>query len=142
MEIVKILRSETSKQGTFGRLFYPKFTCFTGELQWLKNAPNVSCIPEWVYNGVWTYSNRFKRCMYSIIPVSGRDGIRIHSANFVGTKSEGLLCQLNGCVTLGEKLGYMNNQKAVLLSAPAVRKFESIMNKKPFILEVKNGWYI
>jgi hypothetical protein len=33
----------------------------------------------------------------------------------------------------------MDGQKALLLSAPAVRRFESYMERKPFRLEIVNG---
>jgi hypothetical protein len=46
---------------------------------------------------------------------------------------------LNGCIAIGEKLGWMSGQKALLLSAPAVRRFETHMNKQPFELEIVNA---
>lgn len=61
-------------------------------------------------------------------PVPARSGIRIHPAN--------LARQLNGCVALGEKLGWMDGQKAVLLSAPAVRRVEEYFRGLPFTMEV------
>jgi len=111
---------------------------FTGELPWRDNQTNISCIPEGKFECRWTYSARFKRYMYEI-KVPGRVGIRIHSANLMGDASKNFKCQLNGCISLGEKLGSIENQKAVLLSAPAVRHFESYMNHEPFELEIRNA---
>lgn len=74
--------------------------------------------------------------MYEVVGVPKRSGIRKHSANFMGAKDEGFRCQLNGCIALGEKLGWIEKQKALLISAPAVRRFESFMNREPFELEV------
>jgi hypothetical protein len=71
--------------------------------------------------------------------VPKRAGIRIHSANFMGDASKGFHSQLNGCVALGERLGIMEGQKALLLSKPAIRKFENCMGKQPFLLEIKNA---
>ena len=64
-------------------------------------------------------------------------GVRIHSANFMGDSAKGLRCQLNGCIALGERLGKMDGQKAVLLSAPAVRRFEEMMAGETFKIEVR-----
>jgi len=71
--------------------------------------------------------------------VPGRAGIREHSANFMGDAKKGFHCQLNGCIAPGERLGWMDGQKAVLLSAPALRRFEMHMEHKPFTLEIRNA---
>lgn len=61
--------------------------------------------------------------------VPGRVGVRIHPAN--------LTSQLNGCVALGLRLGEIGGQKALLLSKPAVRQFEALMQGKTFELEIR-----
>ena len=129
-------RLESSDQGTFGRITFGSTTLFTGELPEKGNASNASCIPAGTYKCVWTYSPAFKRRMYLVDRVPSRAGIRIHSANFMGDKSCGLKCQLHGCIALGEKLGKMDGQKAVLLSVPAIRKLETFMNRQSFELEI------
>lgn len=136
MQQVTLERLETSDEGTFGRLILPGLTLFSGELPDRANLPNVSCIPAGEYAVRWTYSPRFKRFMYLVDGVAGRAGIRFHSANFMGDKACGLLCQLNGCIAPGMKLGRMDGQKAVLLSAQAMRLFEKSLNREPFRLEV------
>ena len=129
-------RLESSDQGTFGRITFGSTTLFTGELPEKGNASNASCIPAGKYKCVWTYSPAFKRRMYLVDSVPRRAGIRIHSANFMGDRSCGLKCQLYGCIALGERLGVMDGQKAVLLSACAVRKLEAAMGRQPFELEI------
>jgi hypothetical protein len=57
----------------------------------------------------------------------------------MGDDTMGYMKQLNGCIALGEKLGWMDGQKALLLSAPAVRRFEDHMGRVPFKLEIING---
>ena len=131
-------RLETGDQGTFGRLTLGGLALFTGELPWRDNASNVSCIPPGSYRCVWTYSNRFKRNMYLVAPVVGRAGIRIHAANLMGDATLGFRSQLNGCVSLGERLGTIASQRALLLSTPALRRFEALTRGKPFELEVRN----
>ena len=132
---VTITRFDQSEHGTFGQLVCNGFTCFTGELPEMDNKPNVSCIPKGHYICHWTYSPRFKRKMYEITSVTGRSGIRFHSANFMGSGK--LKKQLNGCVALGFKLGVMEGQKALLLSSPAIRQFEKLLNGREFTLEIR-----
>lgn len=133
-------RLETGDQGTFGRLFVPGRLApfYTGELPWRENRPNVSCIPAGVYFCKWTWSPKFGRRMYEIGPVHGRSGIRIHSANLCGDTSKGFLSHLYGCIALGEHVGVMGRQKAILVSRPAVREFERMMAGQSFQLEVRD----
>lgn len=136
MDKVKLERLETGSEGTFGRLTYNGFMAYSGELSDRNNQSNVSCIPKGTYRCSWTYSEAFKREMYAVEGVPGRAGIRIHSANFMGDKEKGYRKQLNGCIALGLKLGSLEGQKALLLSIPAVRQFEALMGKQPFMLEI------
>jgi hypothetical protein len=137
---VVIERAETGDQGTFGRLYAPQgFRRYTGELPERGNAPNVSRILAEKYRCEWTWSPRFRRLMYVLLGTFPRAGIRAHSANLMGDTAKGYRSQLNGCIALGERLGWMDGQKALLLSAPAVRDFETHMQHKPFELELVNA---
>ena len=139
MKQVTLTRLKTGPQGTLGRLDFESIALYTLELPWNDNKNDVSCIPEGKYWGVWSMSPHFHREMYAIIPVKGRAGIRFHSANFAGNNPP-FHKQLNGCIALGERYGLMDGQLAVLLSRPAVRSFEEVMQKQSFILEIKNSW--
>lgn len=75
--------------------------------------------------------------MYLVLGTGPRAGIRLHAANLMGDDAMGYRRQLNGCIAFGERLGWMDGQKALLLSAPAMRRFESFMGGKPFTLEIK-----
>ncbi len=141
MDRVILERFETSDQGTFGKIRIGDVTFYTGELPWRENKSEISCIPPGVYHCSWTLSSRFKCHMYILHEVNGRSGVRIHSANFMGDKHLGYRCQLSGCIALGERMAEMGGQKALIISKPAVSKFESLMGHKPFILEIKNGIY-
>lgn len=131
MSDVLILRQRHTDQGVFGRLITPGFECYTLERPWLDNKSSISCIPVGTYKCFWTWSPRFKRRVYLVAGVTGRDGIRIHPAN--------IYTQLNGCIALGEKLGVMEGLPAVLVSAPAVRNFEMLMAGQTFTLEIKDA---
>ena len=56
-----IERYESGDMGTFGALFAEGFTCYTGELPWRDNKPEISCIPVGLYKVIWAMSPRLKR---------------------------------------------------------------------------------
>lgn len=136
---VRLERLEQSAQGTFGRLIMPGLVLFSGELPDHDNAPNISCIPPGKYRCSWTRSPRFGRMMYGIDFVARRTGIRVHAANLFGDNPPWKR-QLNGCIALGERLGWIEGQKALLISAPAVRRFESALAGAAFYLEIVECW--
>jgi hypothetical protein len=140
LPVVWIERHETGDQGTFGRIIAPRgLILFTGEQPWRDNATGLSCIPLGTYRSVWTWSRAFKRMMYLLLDTDPRVGIRAHSANLMGDLAKGHRSQLQGCIALGERLGWIEGQKALLLSAPAVRRFETTMDRQPFMLEIVNA---
>ena len=134
--IARLERLETSDHGTFGRFTANGIVLYSGELPDRANAANVSCIPSGKYPCAMTFSPRFKRRMYLVGNVPGRAGVRFHAANLMGDASKGLKSQLNGCIALSERIGTMDGQKALILSAPAIRKLEEVMDGKPFELEI------
>jgi hypothetical protein len=140
LPLVRLERHETGDQGTFGRIIVPTgLVLFTGEQPWRDNATGLSCIPLGTYPVVWTWSRTFKRMMYLLLGTDPRVGIRAHSANLMGDSAKGYRSQLQGCIALGERLGWIEGQKALLLSAPAVRRFETTMGCQPFNLEIVNA---
>ena len=138
MKTVTLQRIETSDQGTFGRITIGDLVLFSGELPWRDNANDLSCIPAGEYKCVFTYSNHFKRGLYLVTHAEGRAGVRIHPANVMGDVTKGFRSQLLGCIALGEKLGRIGNQKAILVSQSALRKFQKLLNNEPFTMEIKN----
>lgn len=134
-----LLRTDHSDHGTFGRLVVGWKAWFTGELPWRDNASDLSCIPVGEYPCRMTFSPRFRVQMYLVDKTPDRVGVRIHPANLMGDVTKGFKSQLHGCIALGKKLGYIDGQKAVLVSRPAVREFEAALEGKPFILEVRDG---
>ena len=140
---VVIHRFDQGAQGSFGQLWTPGLGLFTGEQPWLENRFSVSCVPpapgagSLLYRVAWTWSPRFRRMMYLLLGTEPRSGIRKHPANLMGSIEAGFRSQLNGCIALGERLGYLAGQKALLLSAPAVRRFEAHMGHRPFLLEIR-----
>lgn len=107
MEILlrRIARKETY---TIGKLYIDgKYVCDTLEdkdrglkqtmpLEEIKQKKVYSqtAIPEGKYQVVWTYSNKFKKCLPLLLNVPGYEGIRIHSGNTENDTS--------GCLLLGQ----------------------------------------
>src|SRR3990167_11448855 len=131
-----LTRLETSDQGTFGRFVAGRLGLFSGELPDHDNASNVSRIPAGTYRCVFSHSPRFGRNLYLVDSVPARAGIRLHTANLMGDNPP-YRRQLNGCIALGERLGWIEGQKALLLSAPAMRRAESYFSGRPFTLEIR-----
>lgn len=139
MKTATLTRLETGPEGTFGELEYDGKKLASGELSWRNNATDISCIPIGEYKCVWTPSARFKRNTYRLENVAGRDAILIHSANWMGDKDKGKICQLNGCIALGSKVGVLNGQKALVSSGSAVLQLEKDMGGEPFLLTIREA---
>lgn len=137
---VIIERLESSDHGTFGRIIAGDLTLFTGELPWRDNRFMRSCIPTGLYEAMMVYVPKFGRHCYWLKPTAPRTSILMHAATFMGDVELGLRSHLQGCIALGERLGWIEKQKCVLLSRPAMRRFEDLMERKPFMLEVRNGY--
>ena len=138
MRIASIRRFGHDDEGSPGRLTTPGFSCFSLELPWRDNQPNISCLPTGVYFVRWTYSNHFRRFMYAIEEqIPNRGGFRIHSGNFAGDKAKGLRSDSLGCPLLGYQMGRLDKQRAVLVSRPAVADFVTFMGMQPFTLEIQ-----
>ncbi len=131
-----IRRAPSTDQGTFGMLRAGRFSAYSGELPDRGNRPMVSCVPEGLYDVIWAFSPHFRRETYRLVAVPARAGVLKHAANLMGDVALGFRAQLNGCIALGEKLGWIAGQRALLLSLPAIRRFESYMGRKPFRLEI------
>ena len=140
MDRIILERFLTSDQGTFGKIRIDEKIFYTLELPWRDNHNNYSCIPAGIYECEISMSPHLKKRTYLLQSVNNRTGIRIHSANLAGDKTLGYRAQLNGCIALGLKIGVIEDQRGVILSAPAVRQFESIMDRQNFILEVINAY--
>ena len=153
METLSLKRFRSDDQGTFGKIRGNGLVLFTEELPQRKNKRGKSCIPPMKgepkkkYKVTYCYSPHFRRKMYLIMGVDGRSGVRIHSGNLAGDRELGWFSHSYGCPLLGEKYGYFYvkkgqrsvKQRAVLVSRPAIRRFEKHMGYRDFMLEVSNA---
>lgn len=135
--VVTITRTETSNEGTFGILTINNFKCYTGELPWRDNKVGLSCIPSGEYICT-SYSSKKYPKAFKINFVNGRTAILIHQGNYCGDKLKGYKSDINGCILLGESIGSLNGQKALLNSKNTLLNFIKYMNNNNFKLVIKD----
>jgi len=137
----RLQRERSSDEGTPGF-----FTVHNGpdsilglrslELPWHDNERNVSCIEPGCYECYWRYSKKYKRYLYGLKNVPGRSGILIHRGNVAGDKSLGFRTNSAGCILLGESMGELWGQLAVMNSRRMIAAFETFAQHKRFWLDV------
>lgn len=138
MRTATLTRTQHTDEGTFGVLVFGRNTVHSLELPWRENRRQKSCIPVGTYQCAIVNSPRFGR-VYGVANVPGRSNILIHSANFAGNVDLGWKTQLQGCIALGMRLGKIGNQRAALVSRPAIRLLNEWSGGMPFTLEIQNG---
>jgi len=133
-----LIRTTTSDQGTGGMLIMNNFSCYTLELPWRDNRQSISCIPPGEYKVIQRISPKYGK-IYWVTKVPNRSYILIHSGNYAGDRSKGYKTHVAGCILLGQKMGTLGGQKAVLNSRVTVRKFMNYSGMQPFNLHVIGG---
>ena len=88
------------KDCTIGRLTLSGgFQCFTLELPWLENMPNVSCIPAGTYKAFKRISSR-NGPVFELRNVPQRSSIQCHSGNYTR--------QIEGCILAGSSVTFLD----------------------------------
>ena len=139
MNDVYLFRLRRHDQGTEGQLLTTGFNSYTLELPWRDNKRNISCIPAGVYDCIIRRSPRFG-LTYWVLKVPDRTYILIHSGNWAGDRALGFKTHVNGCILLGKKMGYLQEQRAVLNSRITIRKFANLMKNKEFKLHIMEAF--
>ena len=102
---------------------------FTLERPWLGNKRNVSCIPEGVYT-CRRYKSKKYGDTFEVMNVWGRDNILFHSLNFVH--------ETEGCIGIGDKIGYIGQERAILDSKSAMGLFmDELKEVEEFKLRIR-----
>lgn len=126
--MVRLVRELDNGHCTQGKMILPGGAWFYSlERPWLDNRNGVSCIPTGIYHGVWRQRPN-KTWTYWLHDVPDRTFILIHTGNVVK--------HVEGCIMLGLMRGRLRGEPAVFNSGPAVRRFEEILGRAPFTLEV------
>ena len=127
--LTRVLLTRTKHDGYTAGVMTSK--AFSGTLKTLErdyrdNQRGVSCINPGLYRCTYCYMNDAKTNHYKLLDVLNRDGIFIHSGNTVNDSQ--------GCILVG----FTQNPLGDLgMSKSAVSFFESSMEKKDFILEIR-----
>jgi len=128
-----------SDQGTEGILSINDFKCFTLELPWRDNQRGISCIPSGEYKVKIAVTPKHGR-IYKLQNVPGRTYVLIHSGNYAGDINKGYKTHVQGCILLGEKIGAMQGQLAILNSRLAIRRFMNYLNNQNFNLIIHESF--
>ena len=147
MKSLKLVRNETSEEGTFGQLLDSRgeFMFFTAELPKYAGDPDkenerqTDCIPTGSYKASIYNSPKHGR-VYQLENVPGRSNIQIHVGNYAGDKAKGFKCNVEGCILLGKSFGVMSGQKAVGSSKVAIAEFMEKMAGEPFMLDIEEEY--
>ena len=109
------IRRNIEPEATIGTVIVGgEVLCFSLELPYYGNRRNVSCIPPGVYICTRSFSPKFGE-VYKVNNVYQRSNILIHSGNTVD--------DIEGCIVLGMRTGYINDKRAVLKSKEALKAF-------------------
>jgi hypothetical protein len=120
--MIQLRRFLSDARGTLGILKYGNNYWYSLELPYINNEHNISSIPTGEYELKWTFSNKYQREMYQVMNVPNRNGIRIHSGNYINDSL--------GCILLGQGSDIFNERLQVNNSRIAVQQFEELLNKK------------
>jgi len=130
---LSLIRIEQNDYATFGLLqdAEHKKICVTLEPPWKNNQHKISCIPAGTYTAKRRNSVKHHGIVFGIEGVPDRSDIEIHIGNFPH--------DTEGCVLLGEKYGTLDEEKCVLESGTAFKRFMAAMEGvDEFMLDVMN----
>ena len=128
------------EEGAFGIMTLEDQSVFyTVERPNLNNIPKTSCIPEGVYRLGLRQSPMIERTSqgeyttgWEVMDVPNRDFIMIHIAN--------LPTEVEGCIGIGLKQGYLAGKFAVLQSRDAFERFMTkLAGRTEWYLEIKSS---
>lgn len=111
----------------------------TVEREQANNMPNISCIPEGVYDVTPHDSPRFGKCLALSAPSLGvtiyGPSLRTHCLIHAANKPS----QLQGCIAPGLDFGVVDNEWAVLSSRDALLELMNYIDHKPAKLIIRKA---
>lgn len=118
-----------------GGLSFGAWQCYTLELPWRKNEPEISAIPEGVYQCGLRPSAKFGGhtggLVYHVMPVQGRTDILIHAGNTAR--------DTKGCILIGESWCDENGVTFLGNSRRAMIALHAFTQGRPFTLTIANA---
>ena len=110
----------------------------TLELPWRKNAPQYSCIPPGRYSASYVLSPRLDKHYYRLYGVPKRTEILIHPFNHAGDVTRGYHCESEGCIALGQGIGYIYGQLGVIGSMHAEEQMHIAYEEADLIIDISH----
>ena len=128
--MIIIKRVSYLPEGSFGVIIQDGIPfALTGELPWLNNLPQKSCIPVGRYICKRVNSPKFGNT-FEIIGVTGRSNILFHKGNVPKKDSK-------GCVLIGEQFEMIGFNVAVIASGKGYQEFmDRLKDVNGFELEI------
>jgi Family of unknown function (DUF5675) len=126
---IVLQRLTTSSEGTFGTLLVngrPYYV--TLELPWKNNQKDVSCIPPGEYKATRMFSEKFKKVLFVLHNIPGRDLVEFHIGNTISNTE--------GCVLLGSE--FSKTEYAIVDSRVAFDDFMIRMPAEGFTVLIKD----
>ncbi len=115
-------RFAQSDSGTFGVITLDnKPIAVTCEDPWKDNKTGESCIPEGTYKCVPHSGEKYKN-VWRLENVPNRTAILIHNGNTIK--------DTQGCILVGEKLGYVVGRPAILNSKRKLTELQATLPKE------------
>ena len=140
MNTINLVRQYQGDSGVFGTIYLNSEEFFSGELPWRDNAPDISHIPIGTYQCDFLLSPRFGINLYHIQNVPNRENCLIHMGNWCGDVKKGYRSDVEGCVILGNNMGILEGQEAVLNSVTALTQFNKLLNGESFMLAISESF--
>jgi len=133
VKIVELIRLEEADCGTIGALKVNKQVfCVTLEPEDYENAPDISSIPAQQYTCQRVVSPRFGET-FEVLNVPARSDILFHSLNIVS--------ETKGCIGLGEHIGKLRGNRAILNSGQTFKRFmQEMEGEERFHLTIKEEY--
>jgi len=132
VRVLELIRLETSEQGTFGVLKIDKrIFCVTLEPQDEQNQSNISSIPTGQYT-IQPYSSPKYPNVYQVMGVPERTSILFHKGNIAAHTA--------GCIILGQTVGKLKGDRAVLNSGATFEAFKKLLAKNVHHLTVTENY--
>lgn len=148
-----------NNEGIFSNIFVspekgeqPIYTCRVAELAWRNNQHDISCIPLGVYPLNLLFSAKHNMKLYHVMGVQGRDengnpaNVEQHIGNYAGDKNvinpatgKLYLTDILGCMILGQGIGVLNSQQALLQSTQAFEDYMKIMGGENAMIEISEA---
>jgi hypothetical protein len=127
----KLVRTETSDKGTFGKLFVDSRVMFyTCELPWNDNQRKVSCIPVGTYKAKLRNSPKYND-HWHLQDVPNRSMILIHHGNTIK--------DIEGCILVGLGRGEVDGLPAVTSSRRAMELMRQVFPRE-FMLTIEENF--